>query len=124
MFAGPLVAVPLVTQHCVCRYLPAGRKLDGIDSSGAYAVKVAELKARLEIELKLKSGTERALSALASSSSASTSQSSSKARQERTLLITASGSHLDLGRAPYALYGVKYIDLVSLLTTASRTHII
>ena len=26
----------------------------------------------------------------------------------------ASDSHLDLGRAPYALYGVKYIDLVSL----------
>ena len=25
----------------------------------------------------------------------------------------ASDSHLDLGRAPYALYGVKYIDLVS-----------
>ena len=23
-------------------------------------------------------------------------------------------SHLDLGRAPYALYGVTYIDLVSL----------
>ena len=27
---------------------------------------------------------------------------------------TASGAHLDLDRAPYALYGVKYIDLVSL----------
>jgi hypothetical protein len=26
---------------------------------------------------------------------------------------TASDSHLDLGRAPYVLYGVKYIDLVS-----------
>ena len=26
----------------------------------------------------------------------------------------ASGSHLDSGRAPYVLYGVKYIDLVSL----------
>ena len=26
----------------------------------------------------------------------------------------ASGSHRDLGRAPYVLYGVKYIDLVSL----------
>ena len=26
----------------------------------------------------------------------------------------ASDSHLDLGRAPYVLYGVKYIDLVSL----------
>ena len=28
--------------------------------------------------------------------------------------IQASGSHLDLGRAPYDLCGVKYIDLVSL----------
>ena len=27
---------------------------------------------------------------------------------------TASASHLDLDRAPYVLYGVKYIDLVSL----------
>ena len=27
---------------------------------------------------------------------------------------TACGSHLDLGCAPYVLYGVKYIDLVSL----------
>ena len=27
---------------------------------------------------------------------------------------TASGSHLDLGRAPYVWYGVKYIDLVTL----------
>ena len=26
----------------------------------------------------------------------------------------ASGSHLDLGRVPYVLYGVKYIGLVSL----------
>ena len=26
----------------------------------------------------------------------------------------ASGAHLDLSRAPYDLYGVKYIDLVSL----------
>ena len=26
----------------------------------------------------------------------------------------ASGPHLDLDHAPYALYGVKYIDLVSL----------
>ena len=26
----------------------------------------------------------------------------------------ASGSHLDLSRAPYVLYGVKYIDSVSL----------
>ena len=30
------------------------------------------------------------------------------------LEIMASVSHLDLGRAPYVLYGVKYIDLVSL----------
>ena len=29
-------------------------------------------------------------------------------------LRLASGAHLDLGRAPYVLYGVKYIDLVSL----------
>ena len=28
--------------------------------------------------------------------------------------VRASDSHLDLSRAPYALYGVKYIDLVSL----------
>ena len=28
--------------------------------------------------------------------------------------IKASGSHLDLIRAPYALYGVKYIDPVPL----------
>ena len=28
--------------------------------------------------------------------------------------FTASGSHLDLSRAPYDVYGVKYIDLVSL----------
>ena len=27
---------------------------------------------------------------------------------------TASASHLDLDRAPYGLYGVEYIDLVSL----------
>ena len=26
----------------------------------------------------------------------------------------ACGAHLDLGRAPYVSYGVKYIDLVSL----------
>ena len=30
----------------------------------------------------------------------------------RALAITASRSHLDLGRAPHVLYGVKYIDLV------------
>ena len=29
-------------------------------------------------------------------------------------LQEASDSHLDLSRAPYVLYGVKYIDLVSL----------
>ena len=29
-------------------------------------------------------------------------------------LVKASDSHLDLGRASYVLYGVKYIDLVSL----------
>ena len=27
--------------------------------------------------------------------------------------MQASDSHLDVGRAPYVLYGVKYIDLVS-----------
>ena len=32
----------------------------------------------------------------------------------------ASDSHLDLGRAPYVLYGVKYIDLVSLALPAGR----
>ena len=31
-----------------------------------------------------------------------------------TLPPVASGSHLDLGRTPYGLYGVEYIDLVSL----------
>ena len=30
------------------------------------------------------------------------------------VVLQASASHLDLGRAPYAVYGVKYIDLVSL----------
>ena len=30
------------------------------------------------------------------------------------IIPLASGSHLDLSRAPYDLYGVKYIDLVSL----------
>ena len=29
-------------------------------------------------------------------------------------VLQASASHLDLSRAPYALYGVHYIDLVSL----------
>ena len=29
-------------------------------------------------------------------------------------VLQASDSHLDLGRAPYDLYGVKYIDLVAL----------
>ena len=31
-----------------------------------------------------------------------------------TTKTTASDSYLDLDRAPYVLYGVKYIDLVSL----------
>ena len=42
----------------------------------------------------------------------------------------ASASHLDLSRAPYVLYGVKYIDLVSLgeitgcrLPLASASHL-
>ena len=29
-------------------------------------------------------------------------------------MFQASGSHLDLSRAPYVLYGVEHIDLVSL----------
>ena len=29
-------------------------------------------------------------------------------------MLQASGARLDLSRAPYALYGVKYIELVSL----------
>ena len=33
----------------------------------------------------------------------------------------ASGSHLDLGCAPYGLYGVKYIDLVSLARTRTAS---
>ena len=33
-------------------------------------------------------------------------------------LPNTSASHLDLGRAPYVLYGVKYIDLVSLASLA------
>ena len=32
----------------------------------------------------------------------------------------ASGPHLDLDRAPYVLYGVKYIDLVSLAPFPGR----
>ena len=32
----------------------------------------------------------------------------------------ASGSHLDLSRAPYVLYGVTYIDLVSLALFQAR----
>ena len=35
-------------------------------------------------------------------------------RSEPDAFAPASDSHLDLGRAPYVLYGVKYIDLVSL----------
>ena len=33
---------------------------------------------------------------------------------------TASGPHLDLDRAPYVLYSVKYIDLVSLAPFPGR----
>ena len=36
--------------------------------------------------------------------------------------VTASGPHLDLGRAPYVLYGVKYIDLVSLAPFPGIVH--
>jgi hypothetical protein len=32
-------------------------------------------------------------------------------------VLQASVANLDLGRAPYVLYGVKYIDLVSLDAT-------
>ena len=34
--------------------------------------------------------------------------------------LEASGAHLDLSRTPYALYGVKYIDLVSLAHVSGR----
>ena len=34
--------------------------------------------------------------------------------------MSASGSHLDLDRAPYVLYGVKYIDPVSLVPVSGR----
>ena len=34
----------------------------------------------------------------------------------------ASGSHLDLDRAPYVLYGVKYIDLVSLAPVSGQRN--
>ena len=37
--------------------------------------------------------------------------------------LQASGSHLDLGCVPYVLYGVEYIDLVSLVSAhASGSH--
>ena len=36
----------------------------------------------------------------------------------------ASGSHLDLGRAPYMLYGVKYIDRVSLDVPRAASHVV
>ena len=35
--------------------------------------------------------------------------------------MAASGSYLDLGRAPYILDGVKYIDPVSLVTTQAKS---
>ena len=35
----------------------------------------------------------------------------------------ASGSHLDLSRAPYVLYGVKYIDPVSLAPISGRDRL-
>ena len=38
-----------------------------------------------------------------------------------SLEATASGPHLDLIRAPYVLYGVKYIDPVSLQIEAVNT---
>ena len=37
-----------------------------------------------------------------------------------TLQLQASGSHLDLNRVPYCLYGVKYIDPVSLAPVSGR----
>ena len=40
--------------------------------------------------------------------------SSPRAPAINSTIAKASGSHLDLIRAPYGLYGVKYIDLVSL----------
>ena len=39
-------------------------------------------------------------------------------------VLQASGPHLDLIRAPYVLYGVNYIGLVSLPVTAGPSHII
>ena len=35
----------------------------------------------------------------------------------------ASGSHLDLSRAPHVLYGVKYIDLVSLGVSPGQVNL-
>ena len=38
-------------------------------------------------------------------------------------VLSASASHLDLGCAPYVLYGVKYIDLVTLWWSSGLPHI-
>ena len=38
------------------------------------------------------------------------------------LLVMASDSHPDLSRAPDVLYGVKYLDLVSLALFSGRHH--
>ena len=35
------------------------------------------------------------------------------ARRNKLSRLASSGSHPDLNRAPYVLYGVKYIDLVA-----------
>ena len=36
---------------------------------------------------------------------------------DESSMVQASQSHLDLGRAPYVVYGVKYIGLVSLVAS-------
>ena len=36
---------------------------------------------------------------------------------------SASGAHLDLVRAPYGLYGVKYIDLAALMPCVLCVHV-
>ena len=56
---------------------------------------------------------ETAASSSAGSSTAST-DGVQRGKEEDGQADEASGSHLDLGRAPYVLYGVKFIDLVSL----------
>ena len=38
-------------------------------------------------------------------------------------MLQASASHLDLSRAPYVLYGVKFIDPVSLAVVAKQTYV-